>query len=67
MGTLLSNVNSGRVVLPVANFCISNACNFLVRSIAQERGVPMPSFFGYMALSGAILIPLFIVVTFAFL
>jgi hypothetical protein len=36
----------------------------MVKSIAEDRGVVMPSFFGYMAWSGAVLIPLFGVVTF---
>ena len=47
-----------------ANTYIGNAPNFMVRSIAEQNGVKMPSFFGYMAYSGAILVPLFIVMTF---
>ena len=35
-----------------------------VKAIAEERGVRMPSFFGYMAWSAGILIPLFLVMTF---
>jgi len=50
-----------------ANTYIGNGPNFLVKSIAESRGVKMPSFFGYMAWSGAILIPTFILVTFIFL
>ena len=38
----------------------------MVRSIAEENGVPMPSFFGYMAWSCGILIPIFILMTFLF-
>ena len=38
----------------------------LVREVSSERGVRMPSFFGYMAYSGAVLIPLFVVVTWIF-
>jgi len=49
-----------------ANTYIGNGPNFLVKSIAEDRGVKMPSFFGYMAYSGAILIPTFILVTFIF-
>jgi Na+/H+ antiporter NhaD/arsenite permease-like protein len=49
-----------------ANTYIGNAPNFMVYAIARERGVNMPSFFGYMLWSGAILIPCFIVVTFIF-
>jgi len=47
-----------------ANTYIGNAPNFMVKSIAEESGIGMPSFFGYMVkYSIPILIPLFIVVT----
>lgn len=50
-----------------ANTYIGNAPNFMVRSIAEESGVSMPSFFGYMVkYSLPILIPLFILVAFIF-
>jgi len=38
----------------------------MVRSIAEERGIKMPSFLGYMAYSGAVLIPVFVVITLVF-
>ena len=38
----------------------------MVKAIAEHSGVRMPSFFGYMAYSLGILIPIFIVVTFVF-
>jgi Na+/H+ antiporter NhaD/arsenite permease-like protein len=38
----------------------------MVKSIADEAGVKMPSFFGYMLYSGATLIPLFVLVTLVF-
>ncbi len=49
-----------------ANTYIGNGPNFMVRSIAESRGVSMPTFGGYMLYSGAVLIPVFIVVTFVF-
>ncbi|MHB8770580.1 MAG: sodium:proton antiporter [Syntrophales bacterium] len=50
-----------------ANTYIGNAPNFMVKSIAEEAGVNMPSFFGYMfKFSLPILIPVFILVTFIF-
>ncbi|MBR4741863.1 MAG: sodium:proton antiporter, partial [Desulfovibrio sp.] len=61
----LSAISAGAVFMG-ANTYIGNAPNFMVRSIAEEQGVPMPSFFGYMAWSGAILVPLFILLTFIF-
>ena len=49
-----------------ANSYIGNAPNLMVKAIVEDRGVKMPSFFGYMLWSGAILIPLFVAVTFLF-
>ena len=50
-----------------ANTYIGNAPNFMVKSIAEEAGVTMPSFFGYMfKYSIPILIPVFIIVTYVF-
>ena len=63
-GTLLA-ISAGAVFMG-ANTYIGNAPNFMVRSIAVERGIRMPSFFGYMKWSGAILIPLFILTTLVF-
>ncbi len=50
-----------------ANTYIGNAPNFMVRSIAEESGTPMPSFLGYMIkYSIPILVPVFILVTYIF-
>ena len=49
-----------------ANKYIGNAPNFMVKSIAEENKIKMPSFFGYMAWSCAILIPTFIIDTLIF-
>jgi Na+/H+ antiporter NhaD/arsenite permease-like protein len=61
----LSAISCGAVFMG-ANTYIGNAPNFMVRSIAEERGVRMPSFFGYMGWSVLILVPLFVVMTFLF-
>lgn len=53
-------------VLMGANTYIGNGPNFMVKAVAEQRGVKMPSFFGYMAYSAGILIPIFVVVTFLF-
>ncbi len=63
-GTLTA-ISAGAVFMG-ANTYIGNAPNFMVRSIAIEQGVKMPSFFGYMAWSVGILIPLFLITTFIF-
>lgn len=44
-----------------ANTYIGNAPNFMVRSIAEENGIKMPSFFGYMVWSISCLIPVFLI------
>jgi len=59
----LAAISAGAVFMG-ANTYIGNAPNFMVKAIAEDRGIRMPSFFGYMAWSGCILIPLFIVMTF---
>jgi len=61
----LAAISAGAVFMG-ANTFIGNAPNLMVRAIAENRGVPMPSFFGYMMWSGAILVPLFILSTFIF-
>src|SRR5882762_6385811 len=64
-GTILAAISVGAVAMG-ANTYIGNAPNFMVRSIAEEAGVKMPSFFGYMLYSGVVLLPLFAAVTFLF-
>ncbi|MDP2034945.1 MAG: sodium:proton antiporter [Polaromonas sp.] len=59
----LAAISAGAVFMG-ANTYIGNAPNLMVKAIAEDRGVKMPSFFGYMAWSGAVLIPLFVVMTF---
>ena len=61
----LMAISAGAVFMG-ANSYIGNAPNFLVRNIAEENGIKMPSFFGYMGWSVAILIPLFVLLTFLF-
>lgn len=62
----LKAISTGAVYMG-ANTYIGNAPNFMVRSIAEENGIEMPSFFGYMLkYSLPILVPTFILVTFLF-
>jgi len=62
----LKAISAGAVFMG-ANTYIGNAPNFMVKSIAEEAGVNMPSFFGYMIkYSIPILVPVFILVTFIF-
>jgi len=63
--SILAAISLGAVFMG-ANTYIGNGPNFMVRSIAEERGVRMPSFGGYMLYSGAVLLPVFVVVTILF-
>ena len=65
LASTLAAISAGAVFMG-ANSYIGNAPNLMVKAIAEDRGVKMPSFFGYMAWSGGILIPLFLLVTWIF-
>ncbi len=62
--TLLA-ISAGSVFMGAMTY-IGNAPNFMVRSIASERGIRMPSFLGYMGWSCAVLLPTFALVTMVF-
>jgi Na+/H+ antiporter NhaD/arsenite permease-like protein len=62
---ILAALSVGSVAMG-ANTYIGNAPNFMVKAIAEEAGVKMPSFFGYMVYSATFLLPLFVVVTLVF-
>ncbi len=65
LGLTLTAISAGAVFMG-ANTYIGNAPNFMVYAIAREQGVSMPSFFGYMLWSGAVLIPTFVIAGFLF-
>ena len=62
---ILIGISLGAVFMG-ANTYIGNAPNFMVKSIAEQAGVKMPSFFGYLIYSVAVLMPLFVAVTWVF-
>jgi Na+/H+ antiporter NhaD/arsenite permease-like protein len=62
---LLAAISTGAVCMG-ANTYIGNAPNFMVKAIAEENGVKMPSFFGYLLYSCGILLPLFVLVSVVF-
>ena len=59
----LKAISMGAVYMGALTY-IGNAPNFMVYAIALERGVKMPSFFGYMAWSAVVLLPVFALLTF---
>jgi Na+/H+ antiporter NhaD/arsenite permease-like protein len=60
-GTLAS-ISMGAVYMGGLTY-IGNAPNFMVYAIARERGIEMPDFFGYVLRAGAVLLPLFALLT----
>jgi Na+/H+ antiporter NhaD/arsenite permease-like protein len=62
--TLLA-VSMGAVFMG-ANTYIGNAPNFMVKAVCEEKGIKMPSFFGYMGWACVFLLPLFVLATFVF-
>ncbi|MGZ5497327.1 MAG: sodium:proton antiporter [Candidatus Aminicenantales bacterium] len=62
---MLKAISAGAVFMG-ANSYIGNGPNFMVKAIAEEYKLKMPSFFGYMAYSLAFLVPLYLVVTVIF-
>ena len=66
IASLLAAVSLGAVFMGAMTY-IGNGPNFMVKAIAEEAGVPMPSFFGYMAYSVCILVPIFLAMTYIFL
>ncbi len=62
---LLAAISCGAVFMG-ANTYIGNGPNFMIKAIAEEQGFKVPQFFGYMAYSTAVLIPLYFIVTLIF-
>ena len=63
---LLVAISLGAVFMGAMTY-IGNGPNFMVKAIAEKSGVKMPSFFGYMAWSCVILLPILIITTLVFL
>ena len=61
----LTAISAGAVFMGAVTY-IGNAPNFMVKAIAEHRGVRMPSFFGYMGWTFAILLPCFLIITLVF-
>jgi Na+/H+ antiporter NhaD/arsenite permease-like protein len=64
--TALTAISMGAVYMGAMTY-VGNAPNLMIYAIATERGVKMPSFFGYMIWSCAVLLPVFAIVTSIFL
>jgi Na+/H+ antiporter NhaD/arsenite permease-like protein len=62
MALTLTAISAGAVFMG-ANTYIGNAPNLMVKAIAEDRGVKMPGFFGYMLWSVCVLVPLLVLIT----
>jgi len=63
---LLVAISLGAVFLGASTY-IGNGPNFMVKSIAEQHGVTMPTFFGYLLYAIAVLIPVYAAVSLIFL
>ena len=64
-GTLMA-ISMGAVYFGALTY-IGNAPNFMIKAVAEDRGVPMPSFFGFVAKSGGVMLPLLAAIGFLYL
>ena len=62
---ILQAISAGAVFMGALTY-IGNGPNFMVKSIAERMGYPMPSFFGYLGYASAILLPIFALATWLF-
>jgi Na+/H+ antiporter NhaD/arsenite permease-like protein len=62
MASTLTAISLGAVFMG-ANTYIGNAPNFMVKAIAEARGVRMPSFFAYLGWALLVLTPIYAVLT----
>jgi Na+/H+ antiporter NhaD/arsenite permease-like protein len=62
---VLQAISAGAVFMGAMTY-IANGPNFMVKSMAEEMGYPMPTFFGYLLYSGPVLLPIFAITTWLF-
>jgi Na+/H+ antiporter NhaD/arsenite permease-like protein len=65
LASTLAAISMGTAYMGALSY-FGNAPNLMIHAIAVDRGVKMPSFFGYMLWSGAVLLPVFALVTYLF-
>ena len=65
LGSTLAAISMGASYMGALTY-VGNAPNLMIQAIAVERGVKMPSFFGYMIWSCAVLLPVFALITYLF-
>jgi Na+/H+ antiporter NhaD/arsenite permease-like protein len=66
LAPVLGTISAGAVYFGALTY-VGNAPNFMIKAIAEDRGVPMPSFFGYLGWSLVIVLPLLVAASWLFL
>jgi Na+/H+ antiporter NhaD/arsenite permease-like protein len=64
--TTLEAISMGAVYFGALTY-IGNAPNFMIKAVAEDRGVAMPSFFTYVAYTSVVMLPLLAAITWIFL
>ena len=64
--TTLAAISMGAVYFGALTY-IGNAPNFMIKAVAEDRGIAMPSFFGFVAKAGGVLLPLLALVGWLYL
>ncbi len=64
--TTLESISMGAVYFGALTY-IGNAPNFMIKAVAEDRGVTMPAFFTYVAYASVVMLPLLGLVTYLFL
>ena len=62
----LEAISMGAVYFGAITY-IGNAPNFMIKAVAEDRGVAMPSFFGYFIIAGGVMLPLLVLIGALFL
>ena len=57
----LEAISMGAVYFGALTY-IGNAPNFMIKAVAEDRGIAMPSFFGYVLQAGIVMVPLLAVI-----
>jgi Na+/H+ antiporter NhaD/arsenite permease-like protein len=65
LAATLAAISMGAVFMGAMTY-LGNAPNLMIHAIAVERGVKMPSFFGYMVWSGIVMLPVLALLTLLF-
>jgi Na+/H+ antiporter NhaD/arsenite permease-like protein len=55
-------ISAGAVYFGALTY-VGNAPNFMIKAIAEQRGVRMPGFFAYLGYASVLLLPVFVIIS----